>query len=150
MKVMSMIRGLFPLSALMLTSLESWIRLLNFYLLRQLTSNAYIDMLPQRLAVPGFTVPSLIKASLWLGAQVVLHLEARHQSEILGEQGPWLPFIKWKNESVLWHLKFNKMIKFNNHNIEVKDLKIDSLQIFILKYLLKKSSHSSRNTNTPF
>lgn len=114
----------------------SWISFLSFYLFRQLTRNAYIELLPKRLAVLGFTVPSLIKASLWLGAQEVLHLEARHQSKILGEQGPCLPFVKWENEPILRQIKFNEKIKFNN-NIEVKDLKIDSLQISILKYPLK-------------
>lgn len=39
---------------------------------------------------------------------------------------------------------FNKKIKFNNNDIEAKDVKIDSLQISN-----ENSSHCPRNTNAP-
>jgi len=46
--------------------------------------------------------------------------------------------------SLLRKIMFNKKIKFNNNDIEAKDVKIDSLQISN-----EKSSHCPRNTNAP-
>lgn len=49
-----------------------------------------------------------------------------------------MSFVKWENGPLL------RQIKFNNDDVEAKDVKADSLQISN-----EKSSHCPRNTNPP-